>query len=80
MQVLSTDMRPHAFTAGETVEDMLRKDLVVEHQARANLRAAMTLCEKHQDFQTRALLLAQLKDTQKNHAYWLEKQLGLSWA
>lgn len=71
------DMRPHAFEAGNTVEEMLRKDLAVEYQVRDNLRAAMVLCEQHQDFQSRDLLLAQLKDTEEDHAYWLEKQLGL---
>lgn len=71
------DMRPHAFEPGESVEEMLRKDLAVEYQVRDNLRAAMALCEKHYDFQTRDLLLAQLKDTEEDHAYWLEKQLGL---
>lgn len=71
------DMRPNAFTAGETVQEMLRKDLAVEYQVRDNLRAAMVLCEKHCDFQSRDLLLAQLKDTEEDHAYWLEKQLGL---
>ena len=40
-------------------------------------RAAMALCEKHHDYQSRDLLLAQLKDTEEDHAYWLEKQLGL---
>lgn len=71
------DMRPHAFEAGDTVEAMLRKDLAVEYQVRDNLRAAMTLCERHGDYQSRDLLLAQLKDTEEDHAYWLEKQLGL---
>lgn len=71
------DMRPHAFEPGNTVEEMLRKDLAVEYQVRDNLRAAMTLCERHADFQSRDLLLAQLKDTEEDHAYWLEKQLGL---
>ena len=71
------DMRPHAFEAGDTVEAMLRKDLAVEYQVRDNLRAAMALCERHGDYQSRDLLLAQLKDTEEDHAYWLEKQLGL---
>ncbi|MDH0381121.1 bacterioferritin [Comamonas aquatica] len=71
------DMRPHAFEPGDTVEAMLRKDLAVEYQVRDNLRASMVLCEQHHDFQTRDLLLAQLKDTEEDHAYWLEKQLGL---
>ena len=71
------DMRPHAFTPGETVEEMLRADLAVEYQVRDNLRAAMRLCEEHQDYGSRDLLLAQLKDTEEDHAYWLEKQLSL---
>ena len=71
------DMRPHALDAGESVTEMLRKDLAVEYHVRDNLRAAIALCEKHHDFQTRDMLLLQLKDTEEDHAYWLEKQLGL---
>lgn len=71
------DMRPHAFTPGWTVEEMLRCDLAVEYMVRDNLRAAMRLCEEHGDYNSRDLLLAQLKDTELDHAYWLEKQLGL---
>ena len=29
------------------------------------------------DYVSRDLLLAQLRDTEEDHAYWLEKQLGL---
>lgn len=71
------DMQPHTFTPGDTVQQMLRKDLAVEYQVRDNLRAAMMLCERHADYQSRDLLLAQLKGTEEDHAYWLEKQLGL---
>ena len=71
------DMRPHAFEAGNTVEEMLRKDLALEYKVRDDLRSAMKLCEQHADYQTRDLLLAQLKDTEEDHTYWLEKQLGL---
>lgn len=71
------DMRPLEFTPGHTVEDMLRKDLDVEYQVRDNLKAAMALCEKLGDYNSRDLLLAQLKDTEEDHAYWLEKQLYL---
>lgn len=71
------DMRPHAFEAGRTVEEMLRKDLEVEYAVRQHLRDAMALCERHADYQSRDILLAQLKDTEEDHAYWLEKQLGL---
>jgi len=71
------DMRAHEFTPGETVEEMLRKDLDTEYQVRANLQAAMALCESLGDYVTRDLLLAQLRDTEEDHTYWLEKQLRL---
>ncbi|MFT0851391.1 bacterioferritin [Achromobacter sp. F4_2707] len=71
------DMRPHEFTPGETVEEMLRKDLEVEYKVRDNLKAAMALCEELGDYVTRDMLLTQLRDTEEDHAYWLEKQLGL---
>jgi bacterioferritin len=71
------DMRPHEFMPGETVEEMLRKDLETEYRVRDSLRAAMALCESLGDFNSRDLLLAQLRDTEEDHAYWLEKQLGL---
>ena len=71
------DMRPHEFTPGETVEEMLRKDLATEYRVRDSLRSAMALCERHSDFNSRDLLLAQLRDTEEDHAYWLEKQLRL---
>ena len=71
------DMRPHAFEGGADVVSMLHKDLALEYAVRDNLRAAMVLCEQHHDFQTRDILLAQLKDTEEDHAYWLEKQLAL---
>jgi len=71
------DMRPHEFTPGDTVEDMLRKDLATEYSVRDNLKSAMALCEELADYQTRDLLLAQLRDTEEDHTYWLEKQLNL---
>ena len=71
------DMRPHPFTPGKSVEEMLRADLDVEYAVRANLAAAMALCEQHQDYVSRDLLLKQLKDTEEDHAWWLEQQLGL---
>jgi len=42
-----------------------------------NLKAAIALCETEKDFETRAMLVKQLEDTEEDHAYWLEKQLGL---
>lgn len=37
----------------------------------------MALCEKHGDYVSRNMLLSQLRDTEEDHAYWLEKQLRL---
>lgn len=71
------DMRTNAFTPGGDVEDMLRKDLAAEYQVRDNLKQAMALCESLQDYVSRDILLAQLQDTEMDHTYWLEKQLGL---
>ncbi|WP_353235617.1 bacterioferritin [Diaphorobacter ruginosibacter] len=71
------DMRPHAFEPGDTVVEMLGKDLQTEYSVRENLQSAMKLCEAHKDYVSRDILLSQLRDTEEDHAYWLEKQLGL---
>lgn len=71
------DMRPTVFTPGLTVPEMLQKDLDTEYEVRAALQQGMALCESVQDYVSRDLLLAQLIDTEEDHAYWLEKQLGL---
>ena len=71
------DMRPNPFEAGETVPDMLRKDLELEYEVRGALRKGMALAEQAKDFVTRDIILAQLRDTEEDHAYWLEQQLGL---
>ncbi|MCG8097768.1 MAG: bacterioferritin, partial [Candidatus Thiodiazotropha taylori] len=41
------------------------------------LKEAITVCEAEQDYQSREILEVMLKDTEEDHAYWLEKQLGL---
>ena len=71
------DMRPMAFEPGLNVPEMLRKDLDTEYEVRSRLQAAMALCERLRDFVTRDIIQAQLNDTETDHAYWLEKQLGL---
>jgi bacterioferritin len=62
---------------GNDVPSMLKNDLEVEYEVVANLKAAIKVCEKEQDYQTREILEVMLKDTEEDHAYWLEKQLGL---
>jgi bacterioferritin len=71
------DMVPNAFTFGQTVPEALKLDLALEYEVRAALSKGIELCEKHQDYQTRDILLVQLKDTEEDHAYWLEIQLQL---
>ncbi|WP_353172561.1 bacterioferritin [Paracandidimonas soli] len=71
------DMRPNAFEPGADVPGMLRKDLELEYEVRAALRKGIELAEKASDFVTRDIILAQLRDTEEDHAYWLEQQLGL---
>ena len=62
---------------GKDVPEMLVNDLALERQVIADLRAAIASCEQEQDYQTREILEAMLADTEEDHAYWLEKQLGL---
>ena len=62
---------------GSTVPQMLKSDLDVEYQVTADLKTAIAVCEQEQDYQTREILEVLLRDTEEDHAYWLEKQLGL---
>ena len=62
---------------GSTVEEMLRNDLEVEYEVVAALKEAIAVCESEKDYQTREILETMLEDTEEDHAYWLEKQLGL---
>lgn len=71
------DMRAETFEPGATVETMLQKDLEVEYAVRKHLVDGIALCERHGDYASREILVSQLKDTEEDHAYWLEKQLRL---
>ena len=62
---------------GKTVTGMLESDLAVEYQVASNLKKAMAVCEKLQDYVSRDMLAIQLEDTEMDHAYFLEKQLNL---
>jgi bacterioferritin len=71
------DMTPDAFEPGTTVEEMLRRDLDIEYAVRGRLATGVALCERHADYVTRDILVAQLKDTEEDHTHWLEQQLRL---
>lgn len=62
---------------GADVPAMLQNDLNVELLVADRLREVIALCETKQDYETRKILLPLLEDTEVDHAYWLEKQLGL---
>lgn len=62
---------------GSDVPDMLESDLRVEYEVAAKLKEVIALCEQEHDFVTRDMLMILLDDTEMDHAYWLEQQLGL---
>lgn len=62
---------------GKDVPEMLESDLRVEYVVGQRLKEVIKICEEEQDYQTRTILEKLLEDTEVDHAYWLEKQLGL---
>jgi bacterioferritin len=62
---------------GKDVPEMLANDLQLEYSVDKALKAAISLCEAEQDYQSRNILEQLLADTEEDHSYWLEKQLGL---
>lgn len=62
---------------GKDVPAMLRSDLEVEYKVARDLKDTIALCETERDFVTRDMLQQLLEDTEMDHAYWLEQQLGL---
>ncbi len=62
---------------GTDVPSMMKSDLAYELMVGKNLKAAINICEKEQDYISRTLLVDLLKDTEEDHTYWLEIQLGL---
>lgn len=65
------------FRVGKDVPSMLKSDLRVEYAVDKVLKEVIALCEKEKDFVTREMLEQLLDDTEMDHAYWLEQQLGL---
>ncbi len=62
---------------GSDVPSMFKNDLALEYHVVGALKAAMKICEDEGDYVTREILRLQLSDTEEDHAYYLEKQLGL---
>ncbi|MFT6344289.1 MAG: bacterioferritin [Paraglaciecola sp.] len=62
---------------GTDVPSMLESDLRVEYAVAQALKDTICICETEQDYVTRDMLMILLDDTEMDHAYWLEQQLGL---
>jgi len=72
------DMKSRAdITIGQEVPEMLQSDLNVEYAVDAKLKEVMALCEGQQDYVSRDMLQTLINDTESDHAFWLEQQLGL---
>lgn len=68
---------PTSVNIGSDVSAMIKNDLALELEVQANLKKGIALCEKHNDYVSRDLMIEQLKDTEEDHAHWLEQQLNL---
>ena len=62
---------------GTTVPEMLQSDLNLEYDVQKHLKKGIAICEQEHDYVTRDMLVAQLEDTEEDHAHWLEQQLRL---
>jgi bacterioferritin len=62
---------------GKDVPAMLQSDLDVELAVDKALKDAIKICEDEQDYVSREILEKLIEDTEVDHAWWLEKQLGL---
>lgn len=62
---------------GKNVPEMLQNDLNVELTVDTALKNAIAVCEEEQDYESREILEKLLEDTEVDHTWWLEKQLGL---
>ena len=62
---------------GKDVPEMLKSDLRVEYEVDKKLKEVMALCEKERDYVTRDMLQTLINDTEVDHAFWLEQQIGL---
>ena len=66
----------HKLAIGETVSEVMRSDLALEHTGRAALIPGIVQCEQAKDFVTRQLLTEILSDTEE-HIDFLETQVSL---
>ena len=68
---------PQPLSVASEVPDMLKSDLKMEVSVIKNLKEVIAFCESVKDYQTREILEGLLADTEDDHTFWLEQQLGL---
>ena len=68
---------PSPLNVCHDIKNMLEADLQIELTVRHNIKKAIVLAEEEHDYVTRRILVKQLRDTEEDHAYWLEQQLRL---
>ncbi len=66
----------HKLKVGETVEEILRADLAVEHEAIPLLKDAIEYCESVRDYVTREIF-ARILESEEEHVDFLEKQFDM---
>ena len=62
---------------GHDVKSMMENDLKLEMEVVAAVRDVIATCEAERDYQSREILEKLLFDTEEDHVYWLEQQIGL---
>ena len=66
----------HKLKVGETVEEILKADLAVEHEAIPLLKDAIEYCETVRDYVTREIF-ARILESEEEHVDFLEKQFDM---
>lgn len=66
----------HKLRVGETVEEILKADLAVEHDAIPLLKDAIEYCETVRDYVTREIF-ARILESEEEHLDFLEKQFDM---
>ena len=66
----------HKLKVGETVEEILKADLAVEHEAIPLLKDAIAHCESVRDYVTREIF-ARILESEEEHVDFLEQQFAM---
>lgn len=68
--------RLNNIVVGQTVEEVLRADLALEHKAMADLREGIAYCESVRDYVSRDLL-RRILESEEEHVDFLDRQFDL---